>query len=138
MSSIDEIWKPIPEFEGLYEVSNYGRVRSIDRTVKSSKNRVQFLKGRLKKASLSTSGYFKVCLYKDNKNYNKYIHRLVMLAFSSDKERDTVNHIDGNKLNNHISNLEWATFKENNNHAYLTGLNDESHRRNCKGSIKVA
>lgn len=132
-----EIWKEVLGFEGLYEVSNHGNVRSVDREVNHNKG-LQSLKGKPKKPSLSTSGYLKVCLYKDNKNHNKYIHRLVISAFSSDEEKETVNHIDGNKLNNHISNLEWATYKENNNHANSTGLNGTNHRRNRKGSIKVA
>lgn len=132
-----EKWREIPEFKGFYEVSNCGNVRSVSRVVKN-KNCFQTLKGRTKKPSMSTSGYLKVCLYKDNKNHNRYVHRLVASAFLEQEKKETVNHIDGNKLNNHVSNLEWATYKENNNHAYLTGLNDEKHRRNKKGSIKVA
>ena len=110
---ICEKWKEIPEFKGFYEVSNYGNVRSVSRVVKN-KDCFQTLKGKTKKPSVSTSGYLKVCLYKDNKNHNRYVHRLVASAFLKQEK------------------------KENNNHAYLTGLNDEKHRRNKKGSIKVA
>lgn len=64
---ICEKWREIPEFKGLYEVSNYGNVRSVSRVIKN-KNHIQTLKGRVKKPSMSTSGYLKVCLYKDKKN----------------------------------------------------------------------
>lgn len=69
-------------------------------------------------------GYKKVILYKNNKRYHKSIHRLVAIAFipNKDKERDVVNHIDGVKTNNCVSNLEWVTTSENIKHAYRIGL----------------
>lgn len=83
-------------------------------------------------------GYVVTSLWKNNKSKNVYVHRLVMETFSPDNKKETVNHIDGDKTNNHISNLEWATYKENNRHAMETGLNTTNHKRNKKGSIPVS
>ena len=74
-------------------------------------------------------------MYKNNKGKNFYIHRLVAEAFIENSEnKPTVNHINGNKHDNRVDNLEWSTYKE---HAIKIGLNDTSHRRNCKGSMTV-
>lgn len=122
-----EVWKDIKDFEGLYQVSNLGRVRSLDRTVYQinprSGNYFTFnYKGKILK-QMNMSGYLVVSLSKDNIK-NKYkIHRLVALSFLSNPEnKREVNHIDGDKFNNNLSNLEWATSRENQIHAYETGL----------------
>lgn len=101
---MEEIWKDIEGFEGLYQVSNLGRVKS------SYTNRV--LKGYK-----DTCGYLLVGLYKNNIRSSKKIHRLVAQAFIPNHEnKPEVNHIDENKTNNIVSNLEWMTAKENSNH----------------------
>lgn len=93
-----------------YEVSSEGRVRN-------SKT------GRLMKTSVNSKGYPQVCLHSACKQYTRPIHRLVADAFyDGDHTGLDVNHIDGNKTNNHISNLEWCTRQENLRHAYDTGL----------------
>lgn len=99
---MSEIWKSIPDYEGLYEVSNYGRVRSVYRYK------------RILKPMISNSGYERVDLFK-NKNRKQFsVHRLVALTFIDNPEgKKIVNHKDENKLNNHINNLEWVTNKEN-------------------------
>lgn len=110
-----EVWKAIAGFEGLYEVSNFGRVRRI------------FCYGRPYirpcKPKITKDGYFESTLVKNNKPKCIRTHRLVAQAFCENPENKLeVNHIDGNKLNNHASNLEWCTSSENQKHAYKLGL----------------
>lgn len=124
-----EQWKPIKGFEGLYEVSNYGSVRSIDRTVTDARGLLKKLKGKElfftiskidKKSHLPRA---RVQLWKNNCAFLKQVHRLVAEAFIPNPDhKPTVNHIDGNPLNNEVGNLEWATYSENEAHAYRTGL----------------
>ena len=108
-------WRPIEGFEGLYEVSNIGNVRSLNyrRT-----GEIKIL--RLYK---NNNGYLKAVLCKDGKRCTKKVHRLVAVAFIPNLEnKPQVNHIDGNKQNNAVSNLEWCTGKENKQHAWKIGL----------------
>ena len=115
-----EVWKDIAGYEGLYQVSNYGRVLSINFGKRSQK-----LSGkqRVLKASKSSSGYFHVQLYKDKKSSTKLVHVLVASAFLPKPNGDReVNHIDGNKANNYAYNLEWVTKSENARHASMLGL----------------
>ena len=101
---MSEEWTDIKDYEGLYQVSNFGRVKS------SYTNRIL-------KPIKHTTGYLGVNLYKNNVSYTKTIHRLVAQAFIPNPEnKPEVNHIDEDKTNNMISNLEWVTSKENVNH----------------------
>lgn len=116
-----EQWKAVVEFESFYEVSSLGRLRSLDRITDSG----QFRKGRIRKGFSYVNGYIMVKLYLSGGYTNKYMHRLIAEAFvynPSPSEFDTVNHIDGNRANNDISNLEWCTQKQNIQHAWETGL----------------
>lgn len=107
----EEIWKPAPGYEGLYNVSNLGNVFSV-------------VSNRLLKPYLRR-GYKSVWLTKTRIEKNKLIHRLVAIAFISNPEdKKEVNHIDGDKNNNSVNNLEWATPGENIRHADRTGLRD--------------
>lgn len=110
-------WKPIKGYEGLYEVSNDGRVRRLRFTNGSH----DFEKVRECKQTLNTWGYMTVNLSKNGKSNTKRVHRLVANAFLGESDLQ-VDHIDGNKLNNRLDNLEYVTPKENTNRAWEKGL----------------
>lgn len=120
-----EIWKPIKDFEGLYEVSTLGNVRSIDRTIKSwngHKDIDVLFKGKILKQHI-TRGYMAVGLCKNGKMQNIQVHRLVAKTFIPNlNNKPQVNHIDGNKHNNKVENLEWCSSSENVKHSYRIGL----------------
>lgn len=115
---MEEIWKDVKGYEGYYQVSNFGQVRSIDRIVKqkSSKNdcvhQYNHYAGKILKQYIINSGYYAVDLCKNHKSTKKLVHRLVAEAFLENKSAQ-VNHKDENKLNNNIENLEWCTAKYN-------------------------
>lgn len=108
------IWKDIKQYEGYYQISNCGKVKSLKRKFKNQ---------RILKPGIPKNGYLFVCLCK-NSNYSRFnIHRLVLETFVPNPEnKPYCNHKDGNKHNNHIDNLEWVTNKENIQHAWRTGL----------------
>lgn len=117
---MEEIWKDVKDFEGLYQVSNLGNVKRL-----VSK---RVLAERLIGSSIDRYGYVKRVLCKDGKMYFFTEHRLVANAFiPNDFNKPTVNHINGIKTDNKLDNLEWCTIKENNDHAINTGL------KNLKG-----
>lgn len=122
-----EIWKDIPNYEGMYQISNFGNVRSLDRVIYANKGnpkRNMFSKGKILINHVSNTGYYRAKLCKNQKRKMFFVHRLVAEAFIPNPEnKPQVNHIDGNRLNNHVENLEWATMSENVLHAYNTGLN---------------
>ena len=122
-----EIWKPVVGYDGLYEVSNLGRVKSLPR-----KN----AKGGLKSPKETKWGYLMCQLWKDGKVKNHSVHRLVADAFIPNPEgKQTVNHIDCNKHNNRVDNLEWATQSENVRHSVRLGHYETSGAR-CKPVIQ--
>lgn len=113
-----EIWKDIVNLEGLYQVSNLGRVRSLDHFRKNGAG-IYLQKGKILSPQ-NANGYCFVRLSKNGKTRQYLIHRLVAQAFISNLEQyDEINHKDENKQNNHVSNLEWCTHKYNIN--YGTG-----------------
>ena len=117
------MWKSIQGYEGYYEVSDNGDVRSVDRYVKNHGDFVRKLNGKMMKQTIANNGYYVVNLRKNRTSNVVCVHRLVAEAFIENPEhKDTVNHIDGNKLNNNVENLEWATYSENNVHAITTKL----------------
>lgn len=129
-----EIWKDIPGYEGLYQVSNLGRVKALERMTK--RERPLFVKERILCPGKRT-GYLIVSLGSGKARKSYSVHRLVANAFIPNPEnKRTVNHKDGNKMNNEASNLEWNTDKENLNHAIKTGL--LKYENNRKGSKPVA
>jgi hypothetical protein len=115
-----EIWHPCVGFETHYEVSNFGNVRSIERYANNGHNNgLRKLPSKTLKPCLSKSGYMLVSLSVDNIKSMQNVHRLVARAFTpNESNKPQVNHKDGNKLNNHVGNLEWVTVSENGIHAY--------------------
>lgn len=129
MAESKEIWRDIEGYEGLYQVSNLGSVRSLDRIDSIGRHR----KAKILKPSFSR-GYPYVNLCKKSKMQFYRIHRLVAIAFLPNPEnKEEVNHIDGNTRNNCVDNLEWVTHSENIHHASKTNLfnmpKGESHWR---------
>lgn len=123
----EEQWATVSGFEGLYEVSDFGRVRSCERdcmdATSGKKNRKVF--NKLIEGHDDGHGYLQVQLNKDGKTYVKYIHRLVAEAFIPNPEnKPEVNHKDGKKFHNEASNLEWCTRPENIQHSILIGLRE--------------
>lgn len=104
---MDEIWKDIEGYEGLYQVSNLGRIKSLKNKLKP-----------FKKYSVGKVGYPYIALWKDNKQVLLYIHRLVATYFISNfEDKKYVNHINGDKLDFSVSNLEWVSNMENCHHS---------------------
>lgn len=119
-----EVWKDVVGYEGLYQVSNFGNIKSLDRIVKKP-NGVSYLrKGKICTQSKSNLGYMTVGFTVNNKKVNKYVHRLVAEAFITNMNNyPQVNHIDCDKTNNRMYNLEWCTNSQNHIHASKNGLN---------------
>jgi hypothetical protein len=119
-----EIWKDVTGYEGLYEVSNFGRVRTHKNKVTYSElHGERHWKQRILKPKSSKTREPRVTLWKNKISKDFLVHRLVAEAFIPNPDnKPTVNHIDGDPNNNHFENLEWATYKENNNHAFDNNL----------------
>jgi len=118
-----EEWKPIKRYETLYEISSFGRVKSKDRFTRNGTSGGYIRKGKILKLGSNPAGYAIIGLHKNNKQKFFPVHRLVAQAFIPNPEnKPQINHIDGNKRNNNICNLEWATRSENMKHAVKTGL----------------
>lgn len=129
-----EKWVDIEGYEGLYQVSNTGKIKSIGR-MRSNHSKQQWVEEKIKKPRKDPQGYHMTDLYKENKGKTVRVHRLVALAFIPNPEnKPTVNHIDGDRDNNAVENLEWATFAEQNTHFYEKGLKSEE---NIKKAIKA-
>ena len=117
-----EYWSSIPGYEGYYVISNKGNVASLDRYIVKSNGIVQFAKGQMLIPRFNPRlNVLEIKLNKNGKSECKKIHRLVAEAFVYNDDplnKVTVNHIDGNRLNNCYTNLEWCTYSENLKHAY--------------------
>lgn len=113
-----EIWKDIKGYEGFYMVSSYGQIAAKDRMIGYRKGKQRKWKGQVKKPTETDKGYLKITLFKNGKGKTREIQRLVAEAFIPNPEgKEQVNHIDGNKKNNHVENLEWTTPLENTRHS---------------------
>lgn len=116
-----EIWRPIKDYEGLYEVSNFGRVRSVDRIVLGSKGSLRHIKGKYITPHKNNTGYYLCDLYKENRRKNVLLHKAVAEAFVPNVGNlPCVNHIDNNRGNCMSTNLEWCTQSYNVKYSYET------------------
>lgn len=127
-----EIWRNIIGYEGTYLISNFGNIKSLPR-----KN----TKGKVLNPSKNNRGYLRVTLSVEGKTRYDSVHRLVAETFiPNPKKLPEVNHLDGNKLNNNVENLEWVTKGQNQIHAYKTGLRKttQKQRDTSRKNIEIA
>lgn len=125
-----EIWKDIEGYEGRYQVSNYGNVKSLYQEYYGGHGKKQLIirPEKLMALNKNNHGYIQVTLCKDGKYKSKKVHRLVLEAFTINPEyKPQVNHINGNKIDNHLDNLEWCTSKEN----IVHGIETLHNKRAC-------
>jgi hypothetical protein len=122
---IDEIYKDIVGYEGIYQVSNFGNVRSLQRLTKRSDNVVRTIKEKQLALSKDGTGYNTVCLFNGKSGETKKVHQLVAQSFLNHNPcgfKLVVNHKDFNKQNNYIDNLEIITQRQNSNHKHLKSI----------------
>lgn len=125
MGVVMEEWKDIPEYEGIYQASTYGNIRTCEGKTTSNKLystrhwKTRILKGKGDNPQTGS----RVTLWKDGKSKDWLVARLVALTFIGEPPKGfTVNHIDGDRFNNHIENLEWLSLADNIRHGFATGL----------------
>lgn len=121
-----ETWKSVVGYEGYYQISNKGNCRSILRSVLYSDGRIATFRSKNMKPIFTNYGYIKFRLTKNGISKSCFAHRLIALTFILNPEKKPeVNHIDGNKLNNQLENLEWVTSSENINHSFNLGYREK-------------
>lgn len=127
-----QIWNTIPNFPN-YRASNWGKIRSIDRVCDGRK-----FNGTLLSPLAHNTGYPFVWLFSEGKRKKQYVHRLVLSTFvENTKGKPSVNHKNGDKTDNRLFNLEWATWKEQSAHAYQTGLSKQKRNGDHPSCKKV-
>jgi len=120
---MEEEWRDIKGWEGSYQASNFGRIRSVDRFVKDKKDFQKKIKGKIINPSMGTHGYLSISLYNNGISKTYTVHKIIAITFIEPiRGKNFINHIDGNKINNHLSNLEHVTRSENDKHAFKIGL----------------
>ena len=134
-----EIWKDIPGYEGYYQVSNIGRVKSLERIVhykpgskSGNPHKCHVVRERILAQRIGDRGYYVVTLSKDNERKIALVHRLIAIAFIPNQDPNTmndINHKDGCRSNNDINNLEWCTRRDNVIHGYRFNKHLPNHRK---------
>lgn len=121
-----EVWEDVKGYEGLYQISNLGNIKSVNRAVKrvtNDKEHIVVFHGKILKPHISDRGYLRLKLSKNGIEKTHKIHKLVAIAFVNNPNGYCeVNHKDGNKSNNHVDNLEWCSRSQNVRHAVNLGL----------------
>ena len=136
---MNEEWRDIEGFEGYYQVSNLGRVRSVDREIYHPYNKtISHYKGKILKPGKRNKGYLGICLTKGNKQKSFLVHRLVAQAFIPNPYNfEQINHKDEDKTNNQVSNLEWCDCKYNMNYGNLKSNMSKTRRNNISNQKPV-
>ena len=126
INTVNEVWNPVVGYEGLYEVSNLGRVRGLQR-------------GKILKQRTDKDGYMRVTLFKEGKRKDKRAHRVVIQAFVGEHpEGMETRHLDGDRTNNNINNLQWGTSSENTMDTVKHGRHNHASKERCKyGHAKI-
>lgn len=137
--NVVEEWRDIKDYEGLYQISSLGRVKSLQRYVyHETQNHKALRRERILKTRLGERGYFYMSLCKNAKIKTFKVHRLVAFAFHDNPEnKPTVNHKNGIKTDNRAINLEWATYSENQIHAFKTGLQKQKAALSREQALEV-
>ena len=124
---IDEVWKPVQNYAGLYEVSSFGRVRSLPHPIRKRRGKtivMEMYEGQILKPTVTKKGYLTVRLYIDGRSKYIPVHRIVLSAFVPNPDNlPQVNHKDENKVNNCVWNLEWCSAKYNRNYGRCRSWN---------------
>ncbi len=136
---MEEIWKDIVGYEGWYQVSSEGRVRSLDREVKHNYGGIAIKKGKILTPRPNLTNHCQVTLCVNNKRYYPFVHRLVWEAFNGPiPDGMQINHIDENPLNNRLDNLNLMTPKENTNWGTCIERRAKIHSESMKGKYTYA
>ena len=141
---MEEIIISLKDYEGLYEISNKGYIKNVERVITMSNGRTRTIKPKIMKTRKNNMGYHILDLYKDGVKTTVMLHRLVALSFVVNPDPDNldqVNHKNGNKDSNYADNLEWSNNSLNVKHAHDTKLNkisNESKKRLSKNVLNVS
>src|SRR6185312_10171182 len=132
---MNEVWKPVVGYEGTYEVSCCGRIRSIPRMVLGRYGGMVPKPGKMLSLKTERNGYIRVCLRRQTGQCTMLVHRMVANAFIPNPEMlPVVNHIDGDKANNTAENLEWCTQRQNCHHALRNSIYEHARGESVSGS----